>query len=309
MERIELLKRVPLLKDLSEEDLGKIAAVSHEERVEDGAHIVEIGDPGDSLYLLVEGAAQVLYPGRSADFELASLAPGDFFGEMALLNDRPRSATVRALEPARLLVVSKEDFQKVMLEAPAVAVKLLEMMSYRIRNADEQISGLSEKVTRDALTGLLNRRAFNERLQEEIDRSTRYGDRFALILLDIDHFKTVNDTFGHDVGDRVLSWVGRLMEDHTRSADVPFRVGGEEFAVIAPGTDTDTASIVAGRLVELVAEARPPVEIEITLTVSGGYAACPAHGRQTHLLYHAADQALLRAKAEGRNRIESPPVD
>ncbi len=304
METVDLLKRVPLLRDIPREDLERIGRLSREKSVDAETNIVEIGDPGDALFLIVEGSAEVLYPGRTSDFVLATLSAGDFFGEMALLNSQPRSATVRAKSPVRALVVEKEDFHRMMLASPAVAVKLLELMSARIRNADEQISGLSEKITIDPLTGLFNQRAFHQRLQMEADRHIRYGDVFSLLILDVDHFDTVNEDFGHDTGDEVLAWVGRLLEEHTRSADVPFRVGGEEFAVLAPGADEETAGVLGRRLLTLVGEARPPLDLDLRVTLSVGHATCPTHGRQPHKLHHAADEALLAAKRGGRNRVE-----
>ncbi len=300
------LSKVPLLHGLSEDDLRRIAEATRRQSFDTGADIVEIGEPGRSLYLIVEGHVQVLYPARSTDFELARLGPGDFFGEMALLNDRPRSATVRAVDPVDVLVLDKSDFRRILMGSPAVAIQLLEALSIRIRNADEQISGLSDKAMRDALTGLLNRRAFHERMAEEVDRARRYGDQFSLILLDLDHFKSINDGLGHDVGDQVLSWVGRILTEHTRAADAPFRVGGEEFAVLCPATSSSVARAVAERLVGVVGEARPPVKPEVHVTMSAGHATCPDHGSAHDRLYNVADAALLRAKSEGRNRVCEP---
>jgi len=309
MERIQLLQRVPLFKDLDPKDLEQLAEALQTQTYPDAADIVEIGEPGHSMFILLGGTVQVLYPARSADFELARLGEGDFFGEMALLNSKPRSATVRATEPVSVLVLERDDFNKIILQAPQVALKLLEVISIRIRNADEQISGLSDKAMRDSLTGLLNRRAFHERLQEEADRARRYGDQFSLILLDVDRFKTVNDTFGHDVGDEVLSWIGRVLTEHTRAADAPFRVGGEEFAILAPATDAEVARSVAARLVDIVSEAKPPVEFQMHITLSAGYASCPEHANQPPRIFTLADQALLKAKSEGRNRVSDPSED
>ncbi|RMH14822.1 MAG: GGDEF domain-containing protein [Gemmatimonadetes bacterium] len=305
----DLLARVPLFRSLDADALHRLAAATRPVSFPAETRIVEIGEAGHSLFILLSGEVRVLYPARSADYELARLGPGEVFGEMALLNDMPRSATVQAVGDVELLVLEKDDFRKVIEESPAVALKLLEVLSLRIRSADEHISGLSDKAMRDALTGLLNRRAFHERIKEEVDRSLRYGDTFALILLDLDHFKSINDTLGHDTGDAILSWLGRLLIDHTRSADAPFRVGGEEFAILAPATSADVAANVAQRLVETVAEARPPVGHELRVTMSGGFAACPDHGAAPDVLYTVADRALLRAKENGRNRIAEPRVD
>jgi diguanylate cyclase (GGDEF)-like protein len=298
----DLLTRVSIFQTLERGDIARLAAAAEISTFEAGEAIVEIGDPGRSLFILVEGSVQVLYPGRSADFELARLGPGDFFGEMALLNDKPRSATVRAQTAVRTLRLAKEAFQALVRESPQVALKVMEVLSIRVRTADEQIGGLSEHTQRDALTHLLNRRALQERLTEECDRYRRYGVPFSIVLLDLDHFRDINEMFGHDVGDTTLAWVGRLLAEHTRAVDVPFRIGGEEFALLCPSTRPDPVWVVARRFVELVGEARPPVSFDLRVTVSAGFAGCPDHGRLPEEVFGAAEKALLQAKQTGRNR-------
>ena len=301
-----LLSRVPLLHDLTPQDLEHFAATTARVAFHAGESVVEIGEPGRSLFIILSGEVQVVYPSQSVDFELARLGPGDFFGEMALLNEKPRSATVRAIGEVEALVLAKEDFRRVVSETPGLALQLLAALSVRIRNADEQISSLSDQAVRDTLTGLLNRRAFQDRLNEEVDRARRYGSHFSLVLLDLDHFKQINDTLGHGVGDQVLSWVGRILLEHTRVADTPFRIGGEEFAVLCPATHPSMARRAAERLVHVVAEAALPIDHPIRVTMSAGYASCPLHGDTFQEVYYAADQALLRAKAEGRNQVVDP---
>ena len=309
MDVVDHLSRVPLFEGLEPEALKKLAGLTRTVSFPTDARIVEMGESGLSLFVVLEGQVRVLYPARSSDFELARLGPGDFFGEMALLNDKPRSATVQAVENVELLVLEQEDFRDVLLEAPSVAIQLIESLSIRIRSADEHISSLSDKAMRDPLTGLLNRRAYRERIKEEVDRALRYEERFSLILLDLDQFKSINDTFGHDVGDVVLGWIGRLLTEYTRSADTPFRIGGEAFAILAPSTEGSVAHNVTQRLVEVVAEARPPVDFELRVTMSGGYACCPDHTASPEALFTLADKALFRAKAEGRNRVCRPATD
>lgn len=304
---LELLSRVPLLQELDEQGLERLAARTRRECFASGAEVVQIGAPGRSLYLVVEGLVQVVYPSANADFELARLGPGDFFGEMALLNDKPRSATVRAMTALEVLVLDKQDFRRVVSETPGLAFKLLAALSVRIRNADEQISNLSDQAVRDPLTGLLNRRAFQDRLGEEVNRARRYGSAFSLLIIDVDHFKSINDTLGHVAGDEVLAWVGRILLEHTRAADAPFRIGGEEFAVLCPAADSHMAGQAAQRLVAVVAEAKPPTDQVLKVTMSAGYASCPEHGTTFEDLYMVADNALLQAKVEGRNRVSHPP--
>lgn len=308
MSHVDILARVPLFSSLPEEDLARISSLSREEPYPEGANIVNIGDPGETLFIVLEGTVQVLYPGRSQDLELARLEAGDFFGEMALLNDEPRSATVRAMTPVRALVVGKHDFRDLIRDSGGVALSLLEALSYRVRNVGEQAGELHDQMLRDPLTGLLNRRAFQERVQEETNRAQRYGEPFSLLILDVDQFKVVNDTFGHDVGDQVLQWMGRILGEHTRAADAPFRIGGEEFAVLAPSAPPETAEAIADRIRAVLVETRPPLEHEIHITISIGYATCPDHARRSEALFRLADQAVIRAKAQGRNRVVGPDV-
>lgn len=306
MERVDLLRHVPLFQGLDLRTLHELAGAVKTVSFPPGSDIVESGEPGRSLFLILEGTVQVLYPAQSADVELARLTEGDFFGEMAILNSMPRSATVRSVGEVRALALDREDFRKIIEATPSVATTILETLSIRIRDADEQISGLSESSMRDPLTGLPNRSAFQDRLAEEVDRARRYGGPFAIILLDVDQFASVNDHFGRDKGDEVLRWIGRMLVDHTRTADTAFRIGGEEFAVLAPGTPGKVAFFVAQRLTDLLREARPPVEAEIHLTLSAGFSACPEHGTDVNELYSLADRALLRAKSEGKNRVSQP---
>ena len=308
MDKIDLLARVTLFQELERADLERLAAATHTETYATDDEIVRIGDSGHSLYVVLEGNVAVVYPGRSADVELARLTAGEFFGDMAILNAKPRSATVRALDPVTVLVLEKDDFTRAVVESPMLALKVMEALSIRIRNTDELLSGLSERSLRDTLTGLLNRRSFHDRLAEESDRGRRYGDAFALILMDLDHFKRINDTFGHDVGDVVLGWVGRLLGEHTRGADIPFRIGGEEFAVICPETNVEEAAAAARRLVDVIGEARPPLSFALTVTMSAGFSVCLAHGKRSDQVFQAADQALLKAKTDGRNRVNAAPV-
>jgi diguanylate cyclase (GGDEF)-like protein len=155
--------------------------------------------------------------------------------------------------------------------------------------------------TVDGLTGLANRRTFEAALQREVARSLRSGDELSLLLLDIDHFKKVNDDHGHPMGDEVLRHVGRVLATHGRELDLPARYGGEEFAVILPGCPLEEAMGVAERLRAALALDGPPVPV----TASAGIAAMHRNATDAHGLVKAADEALYAAKTRGRNRTEA----
>jgi diguanylate cyclase (GGDEF)-like protein/PAS domain S-box-containing protein len=157
---------------------------------------------------------------------------------------------------------------------------------------------LSLQASTDALTGLANRRAFQIRLGTEVARASRYGRDLSLVLLDLDHFKAVNDAHGHQVGDQVLAEVGRRLLREARAGDLVARVGGEEFAWLLPETDSAAAGMAAERLRQsCAAEAFAGVG---RLTLSAGICA-NAPGREPDDLVRLADRALYQAKDSGRN--------
>jgi len=301
-----LLASVPLLRDLPREQLDRLAAVSSREAFQPGQRILEIGTPGRCVYFMLEGRARVTYPTQNADVELGRLEPHDLFGEMALLDGMPRSATVQAIDRVDTLALDKDDFRRILLDTPEVTIRLLEQLSKRVRQANEQISALSDKAALDPLTGLLNRRALDERLTEEIERARRYGSHFSLILVDLDEFAAVNDALGQDAGDELIAWVGRVIKEHTRATDVPFRIGGETFGLLCPVIGSAVARVVVGRLIGVIGEATPPTGRELMVTMSGGYAGWPEHGDTLADLQAAAFRAMRLAKRAGRNRVGDP---
>lgn len=156
----------------------------------------------------------------------------------------------------------------------------------------------------DALTGLLNRRAIESLMDKEAQHLHRFGDPFALVLIDVDHFKRVNDRLGHAAGDLVLSAVASVLQSQAREVDHVARFGGEEFCVLLPRTDGEGARQAAERFREAVlATVVPWSDESVTVTVSVGVAATTDPTEALHNILRRADEALYRAKAEGRNRV------
>ncbi len=167
---------------------------------------------------------------------------------------------------------------------------------------DRLVRALTAEARVDPLTGLLNRRGLAERLAPEIARAARSEETLAAVAIDIDHFKCVNDEHGHDAGDRVLAWLGALIAEEARGADIAARVGGEEFVVVQPGSGPAAAHAFAERLRVRVAAAG--LGDGITPTISCGVAAggLDAGATDVQPLLDAADDALYAAKRAGRNR-------
>ncbi|MGH6769316.1 MAG: diguanylate cyclase [Xanthobacteraceae bacterium] len=169
-----------------------------------------------------------------------------------------------------------------------------------VRNADE----LADLALKDALTGIHNRRHFVHQLDGEWNRYRRYRRPLSLLVLDIDHFKSINDRYGHDVGDQVIVHVARLCREQTRDSDVVARIGGEEFAVLLPETDLADAHIAGERLREAVTRRPvPSSEGDIAVTVSIGTVQVDPTMADPAALVKRADEALYAAKRSGRNRV------
>jgi diguanylate cyclase (GGDEF)-like protein len=157
----------------------------------------------------------------------------------------------------------------------------------------------------DHLTGLFSRRHFDSRVADAVSRPEQCGQDFGLIMLDLDHFKDINDRLGHLAGDEVLRQVGRVMLRTIRFADSGYRYGGEEFAVLLPEADSANTRAVAERIRQEVAGLKIEFDADrnITVTASLGIAVCPDNGTSVQDLVAAADTALFRSKSEGRNRV------
>jgi diguanylate cyclase (GGDEF)-like protein len=175
-----------------------------------------------------------------------------------------------------------------------------ETINEELRNANLRLREMS---LTDELTEVGNRRNFDMRIREEINRSTRFGHAFSLLLLDIDAFKGFNDEFGHVQGDAALRALGSLMRSISRDGDVPCRIGGEEFAFILPETLKPDASAFAERIRRGVEGSIMAPDGSRSLTVSIGLAAFPDDGKTQEDLLRAADDALYQSKREGRNRV------
>ncbi len=173
------------------------------------------------------------------------------------------------------------------------------------------VDALVELSSRDALTGLANRRAFEVALEREIDRVARSGEPALLLALDIDHFKRVNDTFGHVAGDSVIKAVATALLDSVRPMDLVARVGGEEFAIILPNCASAFGETVAERVRRRVEHmpvvVGPGQEIVVSVSIGGAFA--PQWVRSTPALWvERADQQLYRAKRQGRNLVQLEPT-
>ncbi len=194
-------------------------------------------------------------------------------------------------------------FAEAEILARCAAMLRIKQLQEKLRDAHRK---LEEQSVTDALTGLKNRRFFDERLHEEFRRAQRYGDYLALIMIDLDHFKEVNDRYGHPAGDEVLREAAALIRSSIREPDICSRYGGEEFAAILPKTHMSGALAVAERIWRALEGKEYAVQRAsgIRVTASLGVAFYPSKDISSgDLLLRFADQALYQAKRAGRNTI------
>ena len=229
-------------------------------------------DPLYSLFAPVNPRARsvLVVPLRSFD---------DLFGVLYVASNRPGGFTTR--DRSSLIQFAQQ------IVSPIQRVRLQSMAST------------------DVLTGLYNRRAFRQRLEDEVDRAGRYGHVLSLVMIDIDHFKTINDSLGHRAGDAILSQIGAILLRGCRGIDFVARYGGEEMVVLCPESHASDTEKLAERIRRTVADAQfqLPEGGSTNITISAGVAMLGPGVVTDASLVEAADQALYKAKAGGRNRV------
>jgi len=309
-EELATLAQSQLFAGVPVERIRERLKPSGEVTLRPGAVLLELGQRNATIYLLVSGKLAVhLDPEHRVP--VAYVHPGECVGEISILDDEAASASVIAVEPSQLLMTNPDHLWELMRAEHAIALNMMHIFTERIRRNNaailenlKQQAQLRAISTIDPLTGLHNRRWMNEMFLRQIDRCAREAKPLSLAVVDIDHFKSVNDTHGHPGGDQVLVQVAHAMQKHFRPTDLLARYGGEEFCVLLPDTALDLAAAALDRLRASIAGTALELGEGKTLkiTISGGVAQW-REGWSLEDLVNAADAALYRAKREGRNRV------
>jgi len=262
------------------------------------------------LYLILSGELSVHLVGQ-ATLEHAALVAGECTGEISLVDGKNPSALVVAAKPTRVLVVPHDTVWSMVDQSHDVARNLLAIIAGRMRNDNSALitshnkrAQYEHQATVDALTGVHNRRWMSEAFPRVLHRCKLDSSNSAILVIDIDFFKRVNDTYGHLVGDVALKSLAKIMQVYLRPHDLLVRYGGEEFAILLPDTGIEQARSIAERLRTMVA-ANEIVsgDLAFKITVSIGIAPTTQEGSLEDF-FGAADRALYRAKELGRNRVE-----
>jgi diguanylate cyclase (GGDEF)-like protein len=292
--------------DLPEAEAAQVVWLA--ERI---ASVVEGGDISQSRSDAIAAAARMKLTAADTDEILSSLAAHMFETAAELNRSLGPQLDINALlrDANAALVEITRRYADLVLQLEQL-VKGRERLADELRAANEKLVGLA---TTDPLTGMSNRRYFEDALERDLARTERQGGAITLVLIDADHFKQVNDTFGHRGGDTVLKEIAVVLRESTRVSDVVARVGGEEFALILPHTGGDNALVVAERVRSRVAARQIPHDDGriMQASVSVGMATLTAPGCRNlgKVLYEAADRALYAAKGAGRNNVQigKPP--
>lgn len=284
---------------------------AEEQHLDEGAVIIRQGEPNQTMYMLLEGQLAI-HLERVDDEPIAIIDPGEIVGELSLLDGGVSSAFVTAHTRCTLLAVSEDAFWALTNDSHAFAVKLLVKLAERLRANNAAVSSSVKKrrmyeraAMFDGLTGIHNRRWLDETLHRLVKRHERDHGDLSVSLIDIDHFKNFNDTYGHDAGDHVLTVVASTLSKNLRPTDFVARFGGEEFVILFPDTTLEQARMVANRVREAIAAKQLAMDDGRELpcvTISMGVAQHEIRQTVPSLL-KVADSAMYRAKRAGRNRV------
>ena len=263
-----------------------------------------------NIYIVLSGELLICLEPRIVN-PIIRMSVGDCVGELSIIDASPPSAYVVSAIQTQLLIIAKPVLWRMLALQPLMALNLLHVLSHRIRENNVVLLGSLElqrayrnKAETDTLTGLHNRAWFEDVFPRQLELCERTGQAASLLMLDIDHFKQVNDQYGHQSGDEALRHFGRLLRRNLRSTDLCARYGGEEMIVLMPGTEASHARLTADRLREQIAISTLTLDDgrELKLSVSGGIAEWQS-GTSLANLINSADLALYRAKNGGRNQI------
>ncbi len=311
------LNSVEILSSLEERELEPLDRLLRPVQVGPGEVLFAEKDPGEELFVVRSGRIVSYVVGSDGNqIEVADFGPGDFFGEMAIFDRSPRSATCVARESSELFGLSESDFLAFEQTHPAAATKVMRRMlrttAKRLENSGVFLSDMVQwgesarkRAVTDEMTGLFNRRFIDEALSEQLAHARTVRSPLSLVMADLDHFSSINNEYGHEVGDQVIQAVVPVLRRTFRKGDLLARYGGDEFIFLLPDTPAEDALALCEHVcrdVEKLNVLSDKSGSITRVTTSQGIAAYPAHGKTVKALQEAADKALYHAKERGRNR-------
>lgn len=311
-----LLGRLQLFRNVEIDSLSECISRCTFREMKKGVLLLSPEEENTNVYLMISGRMEVFLDLDEVT-PLTLVEPGECVGEMSIIEGKNPSAYVITSESSQIMEIPQEVLWEMINTSHQVTRNMLHIMSLRVRFSNVVIAdslGTQKECMRhatiDALTGLHNRRWMDSMFEQEFIHAKRESHALSLMMLDIDHFKKYNDEYGHISGDRVLSSVADVLRGGLRPNDMIARFGGEEFAIMLPETDLQTAIELANALRKRVEKAivkNDSGDVLPQVTISIGISAIGEIGRESEdtliELIAASDEALYRAKKDGRNCV------
>jgi diguanylate cyclase (GGDEF)-like protein len=305
----EKFPKFALFKDVENDVISQLITSRPITKFYPGDYLITRNESNKYLFFILKGKAEVYLD--TADAALNIISSGESIGEISVLDGQPASAHVIALSECHAIIINKNETWELAKNSHAFTINLLQFLTNRLRCFNDQLDEsiqiqhqVEHKARIDALTGLYNRRWFDDQFDLMLQRCIDNKQGFSFIMIDIDHFKLVNDNYGHAVGDIVLEQMGKILKDHARERDAVVRYGGEELAMLLPNTNQEQVLSIAERLRHSVENAifQYQKEKSLSITISLGCSSY-TNNESTKQLMKLADDALYKAKESGRNQV------
>lgn len=316
--QVKFLKKIDILSNLSETDLNYLIRFAQIQNISVGKTLFDQGDPGEELHIILAGEIGIsIRISGGLEKEISSYTTGSYFGEMSIFENAPRSAKAYAKRDSVLLSLSAGSLLNLMGNHAQTAVllmhKMLNISTGRLNNTSKFVAEIvrwgdsaRERAILDQATGLYNRRYYDEVLTETFAAAEKSKSNLSVVMLDLDHFRQINEIHGHDVGDDVIKHVVEVFKWNVRESDILVRYGGDEFAFLLPSTNKQKAREILEAIRQDAENLNIPVkdkDITLQITISVGIATYPDATSDLKTLCQLADKALYQAKNQGRNRV------
>ena len=313
----------PLFSAMSELEFNAVIAFMERRLLKKGETIFNEGDRGEDMFILLSGALSAsMRQSDGTQRKMFDVAPGSFLGEMSIIANEPRSATISAKEESELMTLRGIDFYWIVFEHPMIGIKMLNSIgavqngwlnqnSKYLKDLMQWGEDARRRAITDELTGLYNRNFLEDSIKDRFRTGAVGTRKMSLIMMDMDKVHEINDCYGTVGGDKAIIAVAAILKNQGRPGDIATRLSGDEFAVLLPDTSGIDAVKVAEKIREKInTQIVSLVRLdsgqtdEVPIRISLGISAAPRHADNVRDLVHTADMALQKAKEKGRNRIE-----
>jgi diguanylate cyclase (GGDEF)-like protein len=312
-----VLRNIEILSSLKKKELDQFAALMKKETYTEGETLFNEGDAGDCMFIVLSGSVSITVNLENGDtLEIAEITEGNFFGEMSIFDSVPRSATCSTKANTQVMRLKGDDFYQYIRSNPEAGIKvmhrMLEITSTRLQNTGAFLSDMvtwgeqaRTRAITDDFTGLYNRRFLDDAMEDRLDEAKSSGHPLSVVMVDLDHFGTLNNEYGQKVGDNVILEVVPIFKQHFTEKDILARYGGDEFTFVLSQTPGEVAQKLCTAMIQDVNKIDILSNLNGSIrevTASVGVASFPDHGGSSVEVRERADQALYQAKELGRNR-------